>query len=262
MSYCIVAPTQILNVLDNYGDIGSSHLLLAHDIVKQENQETYRKIFNAEYRASKNLPVNVFENLILDNSVIETGNAADFAMIRQAAEITHPRCIVLPDVLEDADETIVRCTQAADEWNDILDHPNNGWYLRNVPFMYVPQGKTLREFIRAAEALATHPRVKYWGVPRNLVKNIKSRRDAIQFVHALNRQRWIHMMGFSDDLPDDFFCKSLLPVTSIDSAVPLRCTTPFTLESDPGPRGNWWHEAKFTTTMLQNIRDARRLFGA
>lgn len=263
MSYCVVAPLQILEALDEWRELGQTHLLLAHDIVKPDNQARYKKLFHRPYRQELGLPDNWFTHVILDNSVIETGNAVDMDVIFKAAEIVRPSCIVLPDVLEDCDATIEGCTQAFDQWQSTLykTYPSDT-RMRDMPFLYVPQGKTLKEFTKSAEALRVgSDRIRYWGVPRNLVKNIKTRRHAIEVVRELNDRRYVHMMGFSDDLVDDYLCANVLQVDTIDSAVPLRCTDRFTLQAELGPRGDWWEKAEFTTQMKDNLAIARNLFG-
>lgn len=262
MTYCVVAPLQILEALDECRELGSSHLLLAHDIVRPENQERYRKLFDRRYRQEKGLLDNFFTHVILDNSVIELGKAVDTDIIFKAAEIVRPSCIVLPDVLEDCDATIESCTKAYDEWQGTLAkvyHSNTR--MRDIPFLYVPQGKTLKEFTKAAEALRIgSDRIRYWGVPRNLVKNIKTRRHALEVVRALNNRRYVHMMGFSDDLTDDYLCANIFQVDTIDSTVPLRCLDQFTLQCEIGARGDWWTSARFTTRMKDNLKIARHYF--
>jgi hypothetical protein len=134
--------------------------------------------------------------------------------------------------------------------------------MRDMPFLYAPQGKTLKQFTKAAEALSKgSDRIRYWGVPRNLVKHIGSRRKAIETVRALNDRRYIHMLGFSDDLSDDFLCANVLEVDTIDSAVPMRYKGVFNLGAVLEPRGDWWEKAEFTQQMVDNIKIARRYFG-
>lgn len=261
--YCVVAPPHILEHLDKWRELGPTHLLLAHDIVKEENQGVYRRLFNRPYRSQLALPDNEFTHIILDNSVIETGNSVDADTIFRAAEIVRPSCIVLPDVLEDAEATIEGCSTALATWTTELNKTyGNNPRMRDMPFMYVPQGKTLKEFAKAAEALSRGSnRIRYWGVPRNLVALLGGRRHAIDTVQMLNDRRYVHMMGFSDDLLDDALCASLLDVDTIDSAVPLRTLENFGLQSNPGPRGDWWETAEFTPQMRINVDLARRLFG-
>jgi hypothetical protein len=263
VTYCIVAPPQILEALDHEEDLGSTHLLLAHDIVKLDNAMRYRKLFNNSYRAKKDMPVNFFTHVILDNSVIETGSSVDTDTIFQAAEVVRPSCIVLPDVLEDCDATIESCTKASEQWDKLLKrtYPHDV-HMRDLPFLYVPQGKTLKEFTRAAEALAKgSDRIRYWGVPRSLVRLIGTRRNAIETVMLLNDRRYVHMMGFSDDLGDDFLCANVLEVDTIDSAVPLRFPNEFHLGAVLGPRNDWWEKATYTHQMADNLKIARRYFG-
>lgn len=260
MSYCIVAPLQILEPLSLHGELGPTHLLLAHDIVKPGNQERYKYLFNRHHRTQLGLPDSRFTHIVLDNSVIETGNAVDMDVIFKAAEIVRPSCIVLPDVLEDCDATIESCTKALTEWDNALRKSSDS-RMRDIPLLYVPQGKTLKEFVKAAEALSHSDRIRYWGVPRNLVKNIGTRRHAIEAVLTLNDRRYVHMMGFSDDLIDDYLCANMLEVDTIDSAVPLRCPDTFSLQTNLGSRGDWWETAEFTEQIRSNLKSARQYFG-
>ena len=265
MAYCIVAPPQILKSLDRGRHLGPTHLLLAHDIVKPENQETYKTIFNNLHRHNTHpdFEYNDFTHVILDNGVIETGTAVNDDVIFKAAEIVRPSCIVLPDVLEDAEATIENCSLAFEQWETTLRkvYAHNA-FMRDISFCYVPQGKTLKEFSKAADALSKgSDRIRYWGVPRNLVKNLGTRRNAIETVMTLNDRRFVHMMGFSDDIIDDLLCANILEVDTIDSAVPLRCPGMFSIETTIGPRGDWWETGQYNQRVQENIDTARRYFG-
>jgi hypothetical protein len=196
--------------------------------------------------------------IIMDNSVIELGNAVDIKVIKKACDAVDVTTIVLPDVLLDGKATINSCKAALETWpnefRDYLGSTNNG----RRGFMYVPQGKTIQEFAVAAQALAGHPDINFWGVPRNLVANLGTRRDAIELVYALNPSRRIHMLGFSDDICDDVVCARDRRVEGIDSAVPLRVTDRISFGSDPGPRGDWWATVQYTEIMDGNIAEYKR----
>lgn len=246
--FCIVAPTNILRGLQAHGMLGIHHLLLAHDIVKKENQDIYYDIFhNRKWDDS--------ELVILDNSVIETGNAVDLDMIAEATSIVQPTCVVLPDVLLDYENTVDNCLKALVDWPKKLGD--------QAKYMYVPQGKNLREFFASAseQKLLDDERITHWGVPRNLVKqmNTKSRGIACKMLYELNPTRSIHMLGFSDIMIDDFGCASFPEVASIDSAVPLRLNAPFNVNQTPPPRGDWWDKAVLTPMVIQNLNTVRMM---
>lgn len=265
--YCVVAPPQILKVLSDFDHMPVAHLLLAHDIVKPEKQNLYKELFNGEYflELHKNdfgkYPPR-YELKILDNSVVELGHAVELDMIRAAAEIVRPTCIVLPDAYLDTDLTISQCRAAIGPWSkglkDLFDY-------RGVPFMYLPQGRTKADFQRAAEAFATDSRITWWGIPRNVVEYQGSRQWAIELCNALNPHRNIHMFGFSEDLVDDVRCatRPFPHIRSIDSAVPARCNyhkLEFSLHVKMPKRGDWWEKGEYATQVRLDIEQANSLF--
>src|SRR5215469_4735121 len=146
--FCIVAPIHILEQLKNRHAMGRYHLLLAHDVV--EKSHAYKMAFD-------NIHPHPYSFVVMDNSVIELGDAVDLSMLQEACNIVRPSCVVLPDVLEQADATIDSCLDAIDSWSKILG-----------PLMFCPQGIDTHSFTWCAEQLADDPRIKYWGCPRNL----------------------------------------------------------------------------------------------
>lgn len=247
--FAIVAPPDILEHLDATNVLEDTHLLLAHDVVKQPFR--YSNLFDDEMRPHQDSRL-----VIMDNSVIELGNAVDLHMIEVACELTRPTCVVLPDVMLDGPATTISCTDAVDVWQDLLCRGKN----KDMSFMFVPQGKTIHEFVKCAESLCDNHAIGYWGVPRNLVKTLGSRFDAIKLLSAINPYRWIHMLGFSDDMIDDVICAREFEVGSIDSAVPLRLRDRLTLSGVPSPRGDWWENAEFHDNVIPNLRTARGWF--
>lgn len=248
--FCIVSPVSVLHLLQAKGLLGVNHLVLAHDIVIEENSRHYERIFNAvKYHRGEDRLV------ILDNSVIELGGAVDLDLVVRAAKIVKPEVIVLPDVLEDSAKTITTYLENRGTWQQAFRH-----YTHN-PFMYVPQGKTLEEFAICAEQSLDDQTIGWWGVPRNLVKLHGSRMGAIMLLHALNPFRKIHMLGFSDHSVDDLICANLPEVWSIDSAVPLRLIHPWDMFNKTPPRGNWWTESTWHPEHTPaNLHKARKLF--
>jgi hypothetical protein len=239
-----VCPIHVLSKLhpENSGDY---HLLLAHDVAA--NAEAYKQWFGKLYS----------KTVIMDNSVIELGNAVDLDIIKSACIAVEATTVVLPDVLLDGKATVESCSRALMTWPqafaDIFGNTKYDSPMQRRGFMYVPQGKTIGEWAASAQALANHPDINFWGIPRNIVALHGSRRDAIEIAHALNPHRRIHMLGFSDNLCDDVVCARDRRVEGIDSAVPLRIQEPITFTSDPGKRGDWWDTVQHTPRMDENI---------
>lgn len=242
--YAPVCPIRILKRLPNEG--GNYHLILAHDVLNHPVEFTD---FFGGYRHQ-------YDTIILDNSVTELGTAVNTDVIEKAAQISHANVIVLPDVYNDCDQTIEQCTKALKEWPQ---------YLLSKNVMYVPQGNTWEEFVRSAEALAKHPGISWWGVPRNLVEKLEfgTRRRAALMLYMLNPTRKIHLLGFNnaDDIFDDMYCARLPFIEGIDSAVPIRAATlglemSFNLKLPP--RGDWWDTVQHVPLMDRNFNTTRR----
>lgn len=244
-----VAPIQVVSKLSPAA-CGDYHLLLAHDVADKDN--AYRKFFNTIHNPT----------IIMDNSVIELGNAVDLKVIKKACLAVDATTVVLPDVLLDGRATIESCKAAIPVWLDAFSDIGFGMNQNKRGFMIVPQGKTLAEFAACAEMFAHDPGINFWGVPRNLVAQIGSRRDAIDIVYQLNTHRRIHLLGFSDNVPDDVICASDRRVEGIDSAVPIRCGTlgiRFGFDSVVPPRDPaWFDNAEYVPLMDENILNYSR----
>lgn len=249
-----VCPPQVYYGLSRDSQFGAYHLLLAHDVVEREKE--YTELFNTYTRRGI--------EIILDNSVIELGNAVDLDMIVQAAKIVNPTTTVLPDVLLNSDETVSSCLKALDTW---------GWKFQaegiRPDFMIIPQGRNLEDWIGCAEAFADEPRINFWGIPRNVVaqEDIGSRIGLPAICRGLNRNRQIHMLGFSDNIVDDVNAVWLnrTIVSGIDSAVPVRAVSQeidisMVAFSDMPPRGDWWNTVKYDPYMAKAVARVRRWF--
>lgn len=237
-----VAPIHILNELLNQDCLGNYHLVLAHDVVKHPAE--YRSIFNEDM------------TIILDNSLIELGSAADVGVVKEAYDITGATCIVLPDLYLDSEGTLASIATALPTWRKIFP---------DVEFMYVPQGKTLKEFAWCAFNLKHvadgDGHSFWWGIPKNLESVIGTRRDAIEVCHMLDPAARKHLLGFSDNFIDDAICARDFRISGIDSAVPLRVVNQdveFSLSMQVPRRGDWWDSATYTDSMEYNIKQFRR----
>lgn len=245
-----VCPARILPRLEAVNS-GDYHLLLAHDVAAKPLE--YKSFFGRHNNMT----------IIMDNSVIELGNAVDLKVIKKACDAIDVTSIVLPDVLLDGKATVESCKNALLTWpQEFRDYIGRGSdHVGNRGFMYVPQGKTIEEFAVAAHALANHPDINFWGIPRNVVSLHGSRAKAIDICYTLNPHRRIHMLGFSDNIVDDVLCAKDRRVEGIDSAVPLRAANldkPMSFDLDMPPRGSWWDDSQYVPMMDSNIETYRQ----
>ena len=248
-SFAPVCPVHIYKEFLKRDILGNYHLLLAHDIL--ENAQAYAEVFDqvtAEDRV-----------VILDNSIIELGTAVDIHVIAQAAVNVNANVIVLPDVLLDADATVKSCRESIGVWARALDNIlGEGEYT----FMIAPQGQTVEDFARCAEAFADDERIGWWGIPRNYVASVGSRDSAVHLCHMIDNSKRIHLLGFSDHIADDMLCARCSLVDGIDSAVPIRAASlnmHMSMDMRQLPsRGDWWKEAAFKELMVENLATARK----
>lgn len=260
MSYHIVAPHNILQELQARKLLGKSHLVLAHDVVKYPTE--YQTIFKETYTYDW--------SIILDNSAYELGGSVDFNMVKEAAEIVGPTCIVLPDQYLKGPETSNAILETLDHWAQ-LTYPLYGKGRVKPALMAIPQGRNLMEWIDCVEALASDERIGWWGIPRNFREVLgHPRMMAVQIAHALKWDRQIHLFGFSNDYTDDFLTarhvlnRHFHYVRGIDSTTPIRLGSlgiPFSLTTKTPPRGDWWESAQWDDQIIENLAYARKLFG-
>lgn len=252
-----VAPIQILEGLYNYGPqmFGAYHLLLAHHTIEKEEEfrALFKRIDQEKHFGDGELTI------IMDNSIVELGDAVSAATVAHAVSIIEDSCEcariypVLPDVMGDGEATRIAIRDSYDQWTRIVG--GHG-------FMAVCQGETLDDFRETLELVTSseYPEITWVGVPRILVPQIGSRWQATH--DAIATDKCVHLLGFSDDMEDDFACARLEGVSGIDSAVPLRCPdvfTPYITTEKRDP--NWFNDAVVTPHMISNLTEARRYIG-
>jgi hypothetical protein len=242
-----VAPIQVLEDLYDRGPqiLGDYHLLLAHHTV--DKHDRFRALFELVQEDG-----NLFPFVIMDNSLIELGNSVDFDMVRTAVNIIKDACpcaTVVP-VLPDVYGAVIEA-----------DYPRWVHEMPGDAFMAVVQGKDRGDYMTTLD-LVVEPefsRIQWLGIPRKLVEDIGTRKEAVEAAMALKRpDQQIHLLGFSDNMQDDLESLHITRgVTGIDSAVPLRVDL-FDIRLTPSPRPkDWFETAEVTDQMLANLRAAR-----
>lgn len=202
--YSPVAPIDCLLKIQQVGFLGNYLLLLAHDVVA--NEDKYRQLIS-----------NFAGVVIMDNSLVELGEAVDTKTMLEACEITNANYAVLPDVLLDTDGTIEASTTAARQGFD------SG--LAICPTI-VAQGKTIEDCVRCVADIAGELIVDtdfMISIPRALVDVVGTRSVLLETLYGIyGKAIPMHLLGFSSNYRDDIMCASMAGVTGIDSATPIR----------------------------------------
>lgn len=251
-----VCPIQILEKMKAIDTLGNYHLLLTHHILEEE--ERFRALF-ADVRGY---------TIIVDNSIVELGDAATDEKVYEACKVIapagranwiHP---VLKDVMNDGPATRDAATESYHWW------VNNT--TENFGLMVVLQGESWEQFCKTTDYFLADPEafpaIDYVGIPRVLVSHQGTRERAIRYVQAVAPSASIHLLGFSDDVTDDIVCANMAGVEGIDSAVPLRYA--YSAEAGDGfytpskvipPRPEeWFAEGDFSTVDEANLFNIRK----
>lgn len=256
VKFAPVAPVGIFEKLiaaQAWDAVGNYHLLLAHDVVKKKDR--WRDVISAiRDRFDSYDDYNLHSTIILDTSVIELGVSEEWEALEEAAEVIRPDIIVIPDVIGDATATIKHLNEAR----------TRGWIRTDKRYMYVPQGRTFEEYLLSMQVVLP-PQVTCLGIPRDALKFTPSRVDLVRASQIIDPTKDIHLLGFSDNLWDDFKTAHACPfVVGIDSAVPIRAGIEGNRvgigKNDYGKRFNGYldYEGDWNETLVSNVMDCRK----
>lgn len=119
-----------ISALDRFGN-GGFHLLLSHLMETKHYREHYkRERKNGAY-------------LVLDNSAHEHKVGTDPDTLMLQAAMLNAQEVVVPDALDNADDTIERALQAHEAWHE---GPYGAAHDLAPALMYVPQGATYEDW--------------------------------------------------------------------------------------------------------------------
>jgi hypothetical protein len=247
------------------GVLGSYHLLLAHQVLDQPaiHEAFYkgqlprmRKYPDSENRSLRKTPY-----IIMDNSLIELGYPLPVEDVVIAAETVNASVIVLPDVLGDRIKTLEQTTKAVITLDEL--RPRSP-YARRVKMLGVAQGQTLNEVFSCARDMIQLLGVDIVSIPRHVTAKVGSRIKLAQMVRQYGKP--VHLLGFSENLLDDFTALGIPGVMGIDSAVPIWYglqgfelpTTP-PVQADYGKRPeDYESQTEINSKVIQNIRRVER----
>ena len=224
-----VANLAIHKRLASLGLLGDYHLLLAHQVLGDQNGYAafWRKFVDGTGRSRLDITI--------DNSVIETGTPMAFGDVIEAANVVGATTVVLPDKIDDKAATLDLSGTAFENFVDDLEE-------QGIAPLGVAQGRDFDEVLECAAALADMG-VQRLAVPRGLTQNevIGSRVELTKQIWRTH-QKPIHLLGFSDNIIDDITASRIPGVIGIDSAVPiwLGLKGKALTEAPPSPQASRW----------------------
>lgn len=234
----------IADLLHDVAALGSYHLLLAHDVMESAwHRQMYKYLYYEQMVNDPHIDPK-HRCVIMDNSLVELKTALPFETVRQAAIQVRANYMVAGDSFLDAKATIHATQLYVDQATIAV---NSGKTV--PPLMGVVQGSTLEECETCIIYFASQPWIEAIAIPRCLTAALGSRLEVLDLIHSgwPNRFKCIHLLGFSDDLMDDFRSAKRRIVNGIDSAAPIRGALQgksMSIPYDFGPRGNFWQTTR------------------
>lgn len=104
---------------------------------------------------------------ILDNSLIELGDAADLSRVLKAAETIGADEIILPDVFQNGPETLCAVKNSI---NKLYRLYRRGAHTFPFKLMAVAQGKDVKEWKECYDELLSMPEIHVIGIPKVCTK--------------------------------------------------------------------------------------------
>lgn len=243
-------------------ELGDYHLLLAHDVLN--SPQTYRRTYHPEVLGHETV-------IIMDNSLIELGEAVPMEKVLEAANIVGAQFLVFSDRLKDLVWTLEATKVDLAAYKHIADVQQQLGSYRTLPKpMAVVQGSNMVEI---NYCIYSYKEMGFEAVaiPRVLTEVAGSRVPIIYRAVELGF-KYIHLLGFSDNFRDDVISASLPGVMGIDSAVPVRMGLKgikISMDNyvDPGKRGDYWDNPfqdsytweSMTCKMLEVVNNLRRM---
>ena len=124
---------------------------------------------------------------ILDNSLIELGDAVNLQRVLKAAQEIDAQEIILPDVFQEGDATIEAVMYSIHELRSLGE-------IDRYKLMAVAHGRTVEEWVSCFNALSTIPEIGVIGIPKITAKLQPGGRPALESIWG-NSPKEIHLLG-------------------------------------------------------------------
>jgi len=161
--------------------------------------------------------------IILDNGAAEGDAVPDGHLMTMAATLG-PNEIVLPDVMEDAERTVLRTKAFLWTFRPFIQDNVDAF-----GFMAVPQGYNVGEMKDCIKEFIQFEEIKTLGIPRHLVaKDHMGRYVLCDWLEKekLHTRFAVHLLGTSGDYPTEirYIATDFPWVRSVDSSMPYNYT--------------------------------------
>lgn len=179
MELAIITPIPLLH---KYATKSKYHMALAHLVLESMG-----------YAAFYGKRSQLGEYVILDNSIIELGDAVDVATLVKAAGHVGASEIILPDVYQDCNGTL-----------KLIEHAIRYDYdkLKDYKLMAVPQGKTQQDWLYCYQTICREfPQIEVIGIPKStseFMSDNSGRVNLVQhmYTHGLVKyDKEYHLLG-------------------------------------------------------------------
>lgn len=254
--YAPVAPIEILEDMKEKDLLGPYHLVLAHEVLKDPSR--YQRLFDVVDENHHTIRGDATQVrtpfIIVDNGSAELGSSLPAQHLAEVFHLLKANCVVLPDVMGKAEDTVRASMLGADA---LIKHGVG-------PFMAVPHGESIPQLHWCTQQLSLIPSIAYWGIPR-IIANTLGTRSVLEHILGMGQplQPNIHLLGMSTNLKDDINCCFAPRVMGIDSANPivlgLNNYELFYDEYEHMTRDVFDEQKALNTTAIRNIERLRRV---
>lgn len=207
MQVAIIAPIPLLY---KYAIRSKYHMALAHLVL--ENLD-YANFYRERSAAG--------EYVILDNSIIELGEAVSIDIILEAAARIKAHEIILPDVYRDGMGTL----NAIDR---VFHH--DAEKLKGYKLMAVPQGKTMSDWLYCyKKILRNFPQIDVIGIPKStsmFEDDTIGRDNLVQHLYShgfVKYDKEYHLLGVHNNPAEILVSSRHKWIRGVDTCLPVLC---------------------------------------
>lgn len=187
------------------------HLALTHLVLKYPKYAQFYK----ECREKGDF-------VILDNSLIELGEAVEIDKVLEAAEIINPNEIVLPDVFLNKNETINTVIKT------LFELVSKKGTISKYKLQVVCHGKNDKEWKECWDTFSVYPEIDCIAIPKVTTTIFKGGRpEAVRYALENNpNNKDIHLLGIWEDVSElkEYTEEEREKIRGVDSSIFFHCT--------------------------------------
>ena len=199
--------------IDDLGyDFTNYHMALTHLVLKHPDYaDHYKKLGESSF-------------VILDNSLIELGEAASLEKVLEAAAIINPAEIVLPDVYKKGNDTVNAVDNAIIKLKQLAEQ--NGADNYNFQLQAVCHGETEEEWKETWHRLQQYQEIGTIAIPKVTEHQFGSRTPFVKWALENNEdEKQIHLLGCWSDIKEfqDYTTDMKEKIRGVDTSIVYHC---------------------------------------